>query len=205
MVTIINYGSGNITAICNIYKSLNIEFQIANTAEDIENSSKLLLPGVGDFDETIKLLNNLGFCDALNRAVLNKGIPILGVCVGMQILGESSEEGNEKGFGWIKGRTRKFDASFLKTKPYIPHMGWNNVIKKKENLPILNNIDEQRGFYFLHSYYFECENEHNVIASTNYGIEFASGINDKNIYGFQFHPEKSHRNGIEVLKNFAII
>jgi imidazole glycerol-phosphate synthase subunit HisH len=202
MITLINYGSGNIHAIANIYKRINIPYIITNDPKELLSAEKLILPGVGDFDETMMLLNDLGIKDVLNEMVLIKKVPILGVCVGMQILGNSSEEGSLDGFGWIKGKVRKLDESKLETKPHLPHMGWNTITLKREN-SLFDNIIPDNGFYFLHSYYFDCDNATDVLATANYGEEFASAINHENVYGFQFHPEKSHQNGIELFKNFA--
>ena len=202
MITLINYGSGNILAIANIYKRLNIPYQITCDINELKGAKKLILPGVGDFDETMKLFKKLGIKDTLNELVLEKKIPILGVCVGMQILGKSSDEGNEEGFGWIDGVVKKIDETTLKTKPYLPHMGWN-TIKPLKNSSLFENIDYKSGFYFLHSYYFLCKNDGDVLAKTNYGVDFASAVNHDNVFGFQFHPEKSHQNGIELFKNYA--
>lgn len=202
MITLIDYGSGNIHAIANIYKRINIPYIITNDPKELKDAQKLILPGVGDFDETMMLLNNLGIKDVLDELVVNKKTPILGVCVGMQILGNKSEEGSLEGFGWIKGRVRKIDESKLLNKPHLPHMGWNTVAIKREN-PLFDNVITENGFYFLHSYYFDCEDNADVLTTTQYGEEFASAINHENVFGFQFHPEKSHQNGIELFRNFA--
>lgn len=202
MITLINYGSGNIHAIANIYKRSSIPYIITNDSKELVNAKKLILPGVGDFDETMSLIQGLGIKHLLDDLVLEKQVPILGVCVGMQILGKSSEEGSSDGFGWIDGVVKKIDTTFLNNKPYLPHMGWNTV-KPIQDSPLFDNIDSKKGFYFLHSFYFECKNSGDVLAETNYGQTFASAINHKNVYGFQFHPEKSHQNGIELFKNFA--
>ena len=202
MITLINYGSGNIHAIANIYKRMNIPYVITHDIKDIKSAQKLILPGVGDFDETMKSLNSLGINNLLDELVLEKKIPMLGVCVGMQILGDSSEEGNLQGFGWIKGQIKKIDTSKLKSKPHLPHMGWNIVTPKKDT-PLFDNMVLENGFYFLHSYYFDCNNAADILATTYYGDNFSSAINHENVYGFQFHPEKSHHNGIELFRNFA--
>jgi glutamine amidotransferase len=144
----------------------------------------------------------MGIKAALDHFVLERKVPLLGVCVGMQILGEESEEGKLPGFGWIKGRVRALDKSKLVNKPYLPHMGWNSISVRRES-DLLCNVDNQEGFYFLHSYYFECANDEDVLCTTSYGDEFASAINNANVYGTQFHPEKSHSNGVQVFKNFA--
>lgn len=204
MIALINYGSGNIHAIANIYKRINVPYIITNDIKEIKTAKKIILPGVGDFDETMILLNKLDIKLVLDELVLEKKIPILGVCVGMQILGNSSEEGQLEGFGWIKGRVKKIDTSMLKSKPHLPHMGWNTITPQR-NSPLFNNMVFENGFYFLHSYHFACDNESAILAITKYGTEFVSAINHENVYGFQFHPEKSHHNGIELFKNFANI
>jgi glutamine amidotransferase len=204
MITIIDYGSGNIRAIGNIYDTLKVPYKIAKKPEDIYGSEKLFLPGVGSFDETISKLDELGFRKALDHEVLENNIPIMGICVGMQILAESSEEGNLKGLGYIKGRVKKIDTTLLNQKPKLPHLGWNTIKIEREN-KLIEDIDSEIGFYFLHTYYFECENDLDVLTTTNYGKKFASSINHKNVFGVQFHPEKSHKNGITLLHNFANI
>jgi imidazole glycerol-phosphate synthase subunit HisH len=202
MITLINYGSGNIHAIANIYKRLNIPHQLSADPAQIASAEKLILPGVGDFDETMALLNESGITAVLHEVVKVKKVPIMGVCVGMQILGDSSEEGNLPGLGWIKGRIKKFDAHLFQQKPHLPHMGWNTTRTVREST-VLQNMDETIGFYFLHSYYFECADPADLLCTTHYGQDFASAINHDNVYGFQFHPEKSHQNGIELFRNFA--
>lgn len=202
MITIINYGSGNINAIGNIYERLNIAYKVANNPSDITNAAKLFLPGVGAFDETMNLLENSGFKKELDYQVLVKKVPIIGICVGMQVLGNSSEEGKLPGLGYINGCVKRLDENLLTTKPSLPHMGWNNV-KINRSSSLFDNIDTEIGFYFLHSFYFECENNSDIISTTTYGQTFASAINHDNVYGIQFHPEKSHNNGINLLKNFA--
>ena len=202
MITIIDYGSGNIRAIANIYEKLNISYLIAKNPDDVIGAKKIFLPGVGAFDETISKLDEIGFRSVLDKEVLENKVPILGICVGMQILAETSEEGSLKGLGYIKGHVKKLDASKLDEKPKLPHLGWNSIeIKRKSSL--FDNIDPQKGFYFLHTYYFKCSNNNDILSTTHYGNSFSSAINDNNIFGFQFHPEKSHSNGINLLHNFA--
>jgi glutamine amidotransferase len=202
MITIIDYGSGNISAIANIYEKLNISYLIAKNPGDVIGAKKIFLPGVGAFDETISQLDEIGFRSVIDKEVLENKVPILGICVGMQILAETSEEGSLKGLGYIKGHVKKLDASKLDEKPKLPHLGWNSIEIKRKN-PLFDNIDPQKGFYFLHTYYFECSNNNDILSTTHYGNSFSSAINDNNIYGFQFHPEKSHSNGINLLHNFA--
>lgn len=202
MITIVDYGLGNISAFSNIYKLLNIEHKVAKTANELVDASKIVLPGVGAFDYAMTLLNQSGMREMLDKLVLEKQIPVLGVCVGMQIMATSSEEGHLAGLNWIPGRVKKFDVATLLHKPTIPHMGWNQFTAKSAH-PIFDEIDPEQGFYFLHSYYFECEAASDVFAHSEYGIEFSSAVHRQNIYGFQFHPEKSLSNGVALLKNFA--
>ena len=202
MITIINYGSGNIAAIANIYKRLNIDYVVASKPNQLCLGSKLILPGVGAFDKTMELLNSSGLTDELNQLVLIKKMPILGVCVGMHVMANKSEEGNLKGLGWFDASVKKLDVSVLNQKPYLPHMGWNSV-KSHLNHDLFNDVDLNKGYYFLHSFYFSCNNLNNVLASTFYGYDFPSVVNVGNIYGVQFHPEKSHSNGLNLFANFA--
>jgi glutamine amidotransferase len=202
LISIIDYGSGNVSAIGNIYEKSNIPYKIAKTPSDLNGAEKLFLPGVGAFDETMMLLEKTGFRNTLDTLVLINRVPIIGICVGMQILGESSEEGNLPGLGYIKGRVKKIDSSILENKPFLPHMGWNSIQIENPST-LFNDIDLKIGFYFLHSFYFECSDNTDILATTQYGSSFASAINHKNVYGIQFHPEKSHINGVTILNNFA--
>jgi len=202
MITIVDYGLGNIKAFVNVYNRLNIAIKIAHSVADLRASTKIILPGVGDFDHAMTLINNSGFRETLDDLVLNKKIPVLGICVGMQILAKSSEEGNLPGLGWINASVKKFDQETIPFKTHLPHMGWNTLDHIVGN-KLLNDLEVSPRFYFLHSYYFDCNNTNNIIASTNYGIDFASAVNNVNIYGVQFHPEKSHHNGVQILKNFG--
>lgn len=201
MIGIIDYGVGNIKAFANIYKNLNIPFKIVKDISGFENITKLILPGVGSFDHAMTSLENSGMREKLDELVLEKKIPVIGICVGMQMLAKSSEEGILNGLGWIDGIVKKFDKSKIKNAP-LPHMGWNNLIMEKKN-KIFDNLEENPRYYFLHSYYFECENKEDVIATATYGEKFDCMINHKNIYGIQCHPEKSHHNGMQLLKNFG--
>lgn len=202
MIGIINYGSGNIYAIANIYNQLGISHKIISDYRDLKLADKLILPGVGAFDETMSLIKQKNFLDELNELVLEKNVPIIGVCVGMQILASRSHEGKEEGFGWIKGKVKKLDASKIEKKPFLPHMGWNSIKFSRED-GLFTDIDADRGFYFLHSYYFECENADDIMATTSYGEDFTVAVNRDNVFGLQFHPEKSHKNGLKIFENFA--
>ena len=204
MISIVDYGLGNLKAFANIYKRLNIEAEFVKSPEDLSNATKIILPGVGAFDHAMEQLNNSGMRDKLNELVLEKKIPVLGICVGMQMIGNSSDEGQLQGLKWVDASIKKFESSLITHKPKLPHMGWNNVIPQRDN-PLFSGMDEQGLFYFLHSYYFECNKLSDSIATSEYGIKYTCAVNNENIYGVQFHPEKSHQNGIQLLKNFAIL
>jgi len=202
MIGIVNYGSGNIYAITNIYNRLGIPHILTDDHEELKKADKLILPGVGAFDETMDLLNKSGLKGLLDELVTVQKKPIIGVCVGMQIMAKGSEEGDKEGFGWINGTVKKIDKNLLSQKPHLPHMGWNSTSPKKES-KLLKDINHEIGFYFLHTYYLFVENEKDTLTTTDYGQEFTSSVNCDNVYGVQFHPEKSHSNGIQVFKNFA--
>lgn len=202
MIGIVNYGSGNIQAIVNIYNQLNIETKVITDPAELSKVDKLILPGVGAFDETMQQLINSGLKDELDIQVLQQKKPILGICVGMQIMADSSEEGSLNGLGWIKGKVKKFDTNWFEHKPYLPHMGWNTILPKTEHA-IFSGLDPDQGFYFVHSYFFECSNDSDILARTDYGVDFSSAVCSQHIFGMQFHPEKSHSNGIKLLENFA--
>ena len=202
MIGIIDYGSGNIQAIATIYKNLNIEHQVLNNPEDLKKVDKLILPGVGAFDATMQQLIDSGLKEELNKLVLEEKIPVLGICVGLQVMGFESEEGELPGLGWIPGKVKKFDKSRIENKPKLPHMGWNEI-KDNGSHPLFDGIDSDFGFYFVHSFYFECEYEENILSTSKYGDEFTSSIFAGHIFGTQFHPEKSHTNGVQLFKNFA--
>lgn len=202
MITIIDYGVGNIFAFQNVYKRLNIPTKIAKTNKDLEGVEKLILPGVGSFDFAMNQLNASGMREKLDELVIIRKIPIIGICVGMQMMGNRSDEGKMEGLKWIDADILKFDESKIQQRTKIPHMGWNDVTPLK-NHPLFNGLETSAIFYFLHSFYMNCKNETNILASSNYGISFSSAVNFNNIYGVQFHPEKSHQYGEKLLYNFA--
>ncbi|MCF6775571.1 imidazole glycerol phosphate synthase subunit HisH [Thiotrichales bacterium 19X7-9] len=204
MIGIIDYGVGNINAFATIYKRLNFDYKLVQRQADFNAVTKLILPGVGAFDHTMKKLSNSGLRDRLDHLVLEQKLPVLGICVGMQLLAEDSDEGKLSGLGWIKGKVHKFKQSSNEQKLPLPHMGWNQITPKIQH-PLFEGLNEHARFYFLHSYYFECNHQDNIIATTNYGDQFSSVIQADNIYGMQCHPEKSHHNGITFLKNFGAL
>lgn len=202
MISIVNYGLGNVHAILNIYKRLNIDVAIVSSPDELTSGEKIILPGVGAFDGAMKRLNESGLRDILDEMVIGESKPVLGICVGMQLMASKSEEGTSKGLGWIDGEVKKFEASDGKRKVYLPHMGWNNV-QPCRNDSLFKDLDSEARFYFLHSYYFVPHIEDDVLAVTEYNGLFPSSVNSNNIFGVQFHPEKSHQWGIKLLKNFA--
>ncbi|MHA8084008.1 imidazole glycerol phosphate synthase subunit HisH [Aquirufa antheringensis] len=202
MITLIDYGVGNIFAFQNVYKRLNIPTKIAKTSTDLLDAKKLILPGVGSFDYAMSQLNNSGMREKLDELVIEKHVPIIGICVGMQMMGNRSDEGKSDGLGWIDADILKFDENLISHRTKLPHMGWNDVVPFG-NHPLFEGLEKDAIFYFLHSFYFKCNNPHESIAVSDYGITFASAVNYNNIYGIQFHPEKSHQNGEKLLHNFA--
>ena len=204
MITLIDYGVGNLKSFVNVYNRLNIPIEIAQTAQDIMNAERLILPGVGHFDHAMLQLNRSGMRDAIDKQVLVNKIPVIGICVGMQMMSQRSEEGSEMGLGWIDAEVRKLDDSKINQITKLPHMGWNEVILEKST-DLLCDIRPNSVFYFLHSYYFHCNDSENILATTNYGHNFTSIACRDNIYGIQFHPEKSHNVGQKLLENFSKI
>jgi len=204
MIGIIDYGLGNIKAFVNVYDRLSIPTKVIKSENDFEDVTKLILPGVGAFDHAMIKLNDSGLRDRLEKLVCMDKIPVLGICVGMQMLTKSSDEGNLPGLGWIDGKVKKFNTNDIQYKTKLPHMGWNNVVLIKEN-PLMKQLKDNPKFYFLHSYYFNCSDNSNVLSSTIYGKEFTSAVNNENVFGVQFHPEKSHQNGITLLNNFSLL
>lgn len=185
-----------------MFKKIGTESIITSNISDVKNADKYLLPGVGSFDYGIKKLKNSPFFNQLENEVLDNRKPILGICLGMQLLGLSSEEGSEKGLGWINAETVKFD---LENKNLaVPHMGWNQVYPISHN-GLFKGLTEVNRFYFVHSYHIVCHEEKDILATSNYGKMFTCSIHKKNIYGVQFHPEKSHKFGMQLLKNFGEI
>jgi glutamine amidotransferase len=201
MMSIIDYGLGNIKAIQNVYTALGIKSQLVKKSSDLKKASKLILPGVGSFDYALMSLSKQKYFDDLKEMVTINKIPILGICVGMQIMCNDSEEGNLEGLGWFDGSFKSFLNIDQKNKIITPHMGWNSVNFKK-NSRLFNGIQQNSFFYFLHSFYLESQID-GVISQTNYKKTFVSSFEFENIFGVQFHPEKSHEVGSKLLYNFA--
>lgn len=203
MIAVIDYGMGNIASVLNMFKRIgNREVIYTKDALQIERADKILLPGVGAFDNGMNNLKESGLIGILNKRVLVDKIPVLGICLGMQLLTRKSEEGNQEGLGWIDAACKKFnfpDNSELK----VPHMGWNYIDIKRPSSLI--DIQEKQKFYFVHSYYVKCDNEQDVLATCNHGFDFDCMLQKDNIFGAQFHPEKSHKFGMKLFEKFSKI
>ena len=202
MIGVIDYGSGNVSALTNIFRQKNIEHILSGDPDELAKADRYILPGVGAFDPTMEKLGNSGILNLLSDMVLGRGKPVLGICVGMQLLAEGSEEGQLPGLGWIPGRVRKIDIGGLDHAPHLPHMGWNSV-RLTDNATLFKGIDVERGFYFLHSYYFSVAADAAVSAFVSYGTDLPCAVEHGKVFGAQFHPEKSHSNGTRLLLNFA--
>lgn len=204
MIGIVNYGTGNIRAIINQLDELKLKYVIINSHKDFNLANQLVLPGVGAFDYCKKRLLDSLLIDGLNEHVLVKKKPILGICVGMQLMATKSEEGQENGLNWIEGEVKKFRPQESLKKIVVPHMGWNSIrIKNNSDSILYKGVDLDHGFYFVHSFYYQTDHKENILTETNYGSNFCSSIFKENIFGVQFHPEKSHTNGTQLIKNFS--
>jgi glutamine amidotransferase len=202
MIHIVDYGLGNLQAFANMYKRLGFESKRARTAADLEGATKIILPGVGAFDHAMEQLDASGMRPVLERLIKEQHVPVLGICVGMQILASSSEEGTAAGLGWVPGRVRSFRTTPASAQLPMPHMGWNDVNPAVDS-PLFAGLETGSRFYFLHSFYFDCDNAEHALARASYGFDFSCAVAAGNVYGVQFHPEKSHHYGAALLKNFA--
>ena len=201
MIAIVNYGVGNLASIKNMLKKAGFESELVTDPIAIEKSSKIILPGIGAFDHCMIEFNKSGLREAVTNKVMKEKTPLLGICVGLQMLMESSEEGVEPGLGWIAGKTIKFKKEELGDLK-IPHMGWTNVRVAKNTL-LTEGLGSQPRFYFVHSYHVQPDDKSDEMLTAQYGYEFTAAINRGNIYGAQFHPEKSHKYGMKILENFG--
>ena len=204
MIGILDYGVGNVNAFLRTFYLNNVQAKVVTSPDDYESVSKLILPGVGAFDSAMMKLNNSGLRNKLDYLVMEQNIPLLGVCIGMHMLGQTSAEGKLDGLGYISGVTKKLQGKINNEVIVLPHMGWNEVSIQRED-DIWEGINLKEGFYFLHSYAFFPDKSNSIIGCSVYDERFACGIRSSNIYGFQFHPEKSLSNGIKLLINFAKI
>lgn len=202
MIAIINYGLGNLGSIKNMLTRLGFEAVITGDPQQMRAADKLILPGVGAFDSAMINLDRFGMIGVLNELVLDRKVPILGICLGMQILSRRSEEGTLPGLGWLDSETVRFRFDEGERKLKVPHMGWNEIEIKRNN-PLLAETEGTLRFYFVHSYHMRCSDPADLLATSRHGIEFAAAVNRGNVWGMQFHPEKSHKFGLKVLKNFG--
>jgi len=200
MITVIDYGMGNLGSIQNMLKKIGVPACISSSPEEILAAEKLILPGVGSFDHGMASLASRSLLDPLNEAVLRRGRPILGICLGMQLMTRRSEEGQAPGLGWIDADVVRFDIAGSGLR--VPHMGWNQVSLQRPD-PLFDGIGAQTRYYFVHSYHVCCRNRDDVVTATTHGLEFVSSFQHGNIFGVQFHPEKSHKFGMKLLENFS--
>lgn len=201
MIAVVDYGLGNVQAFLDIYKRLNIPAINARTAEQLADAERIILPGVGAFDWAMERLQRSGMRETLDKLVQIDGKPVLGVCVGMQMMADRSEEGKLPGLGWIPGDVVRFDEAVFNQRTRLPHMGWNDVSPRGDDGLFAGIADPK--YYFLHSYHYAPAAEADVLATTAYGVTFASAVRRGRILGTQFHPEKSHRWGVSLLANFS--
>jgi glutamine amidotransferase len=202
MIVVIDIGIGNLGSIVNMLRAIGAPGMASKDAADLAAAERLILPGVGAFDAGVRRLRQSGLVDILRQRVLGDRVPVLGICLGMQLLGEGSEEGSLPGLGWLAADTVRFDFATIDDRPRIPHMGWNTVeVRRGDSL--FRDADDRARYYFVHSYHLRCRNSSDVLGTTHHGYDFASAVQCDNIYGTQFHPEKSHGYGKAVLRAFA--
>ena len=204
MITIVDYAVGNVQALANIYKRLEIPCRLAKSVPELADASHVILPGVGAFDWAMARLQSSGMREALDDLVKVQGTPVLGICVGMQMMARGSDEGQLPGLGWFDAHVHRFDEARFISRTHLPHMGWNDVEPVRAD-GLLRDLGTDARFYFLHSYYFMPNDPADVLATTVYGERFACAVQRGKVFGVQFHPEKSHGWGIQLLKNFAAL
>lgn len=203
MIKVLDYGVGNTASMLNMIEKVGGQAELCSTPLGLETASAIILPGVGAFDNGITKLAESGLLDSIRQKVIEEKLPFLGICLGMQLLFEKSEEGNLSGLGWIKGDVRRFDFTQINgnKRLKVPHMGWN-LVHPKAFQNVFSGLEDEARFYFVHSYHVNCANSSDILAKTYYGYEFTCAVRHDNIWGAQFHPEKSHRFGIQFFKNF---
>lgn len=203
MIVIVDYGLGNLHSVEKAFKRVGSKAIISNKIDEIDSASKLVLPGVGHFKKGMEKLNNLNLLEVLDLKVIKQKIPILGICLGMQLMTSRSDEGDCKGLSWIDAETLKFDVKKVNNKKLrVPKIGWNEI-KISRPSQILDGIQTKDSFYFVHSYYVKCKDNSNILSTTKYINEYVSSFNKDNIFGVQFHPEKSHNAGLKIIDNFS--
>ena len=204
MITVVDYGLGNLGSILNMLRKLGIPGELTSDPAKVGEAARLILPGVGAFDNGMENLERFGLLPALNRAVFERNVPILGICLGAQLLTRSSEEGRRSGLGWLAADTIRFSSRTTGPQRPVPHMGWNRVVSAKAS-PLTSDLPAEPRFYFVHSYHFLCEEPTDILLMAEYGYPFAAAFSRRNVFGVQFHPEKSHKFGMKLLANFAAL
>ena len=202
MVTIVDYNVGNTGSIANILRHIGIDSTVSSSLNDVEKADKLILPGVGSFDQGMENLEKLNLLPVLHKRVLEDKTPVLGICLGMQLMTQGSEEGRRPGLGWIDAETLRFDETRFNTQLRLPHMGWNQVHQQKTS-DLFVPINGEMRFYFVHTYHVVCHKPQDVLTTTHHGYDFVSSFQVEHIIGVQFHPEKSHRFGMDFMERFA--
>lgn len=202
MIGILDYGLGNVLAFVNAYKRLHFQARVVQSESDLGGVTRLILPGVGSFDRAMLLFNESSLRAPVERLVFEREVPVLGVCVGMQMLAESSEEGESRGLGWVKGTVKRIVTSTASGTVPLPHMGWNDI-EVSEHSSLFRGLETNARFYFLHSYFFDAQEADTVLACVEYGTKFVCAVRKGQVFGVQFHPEKSHLFGARLLQNFA--
>jgi glutamine amidotransferase len=203
MICIVDYGVGNIQAFLNLFKRIGVEARRASTSEELEGARRLVLPGVGHFDHAMQRLNDSGLRPKLDELVLEAHVPVVGICVGMQMLAYGSDEGTIPGLGWVPGRVRAFADHHKSAQLPMPHMGWNELEPRAGSKLFTRGFEDGTQFYFLHSYFYDAEDKNDVAATAHYGLDFDAVVSRGHIHGVQCHPEKSHHWGEQLLKNFV--
>jgi glutamine amidotransferase len=203
MICIVDYGVGNIQAFLNLFKRVGVEARRADTPEVLSNATRLVLPGVGHFDHAMQRLNDSGMRPKLEELVLCAHVPVVGICVGMQMLAQGSDEGGLPGLNWVPGRVRAFESQPQSAALPMPHMGWNELQPSANSKLFSRGFDDGAQFYFLHSYFFDAEDKDDVAATASYGLNFDAVVSRGHVHGVQCHPEKSHHWGEQLLKNFV--
>jgi imidazole glycerol-phosphate synthase subunit HisH len=202
MICIVDYGVGNIQAFLNLFKRLGVDARRVDTPDGLSSATRVVLPGVGHFDQAMQRLNNSGIRPKLEDLVLGTQLPVIGICVGMQMLAQGSDEGSLSGLNWIPGRVRAFASQPESAHLPLPHMGWNELEVRTSNKLFSRGFEDGAEFYFLHSYYYDAEDKNDVVATAHFGLDFDAVVSRGHIHGVQCHPEKSHHWGEQLLKNF---
>ena len=203
MICIVDYGVGNIQAFLNLFKRIGVEARRACTSEELDGALRLVLPGVGHFDHAMQCLNDSGLRPKLDELVLGAQVPLVGICVGMQMLAHGSDEGTIPGLGWVPGRVRAFASNPKSAQLPMPHMGWNELEARPGSKLLSRGFENGKQFYFLHSYFYDAGDKNDVAATAHYGLDFDAVVSRGHIHGVQCHPEKSHHWGEQLLKNFV--